>query len=127
MFHRMDGARVDNERPRMIAVKEFLEANGEALLGAVGAIGGPRARLGCLKLITDIANAGNLSRPMQADLERLHNLLAKGPDVGAAHENEMDRSREVVGLMADRIAELLEEIGPARRKGDLSEWLARRS
>lgn len=127
MFRKMDGARVENPRVRVIVVKEFFDANGEALLGAVATIGGPRAHLGCLQLMCDIASCALLSRPMQADLERLHQLLAKARTVGAAHDDETDRSREEVGLMADRLTELLEEIGPAGREVDLSEWLVRRA
>ncbi|MBR9851972.1 MAG: hypothetical protein GYB27_21630 [Rhodobacteraceae bacterium] len=127
MFHKMDGARVDNPRARVIVVKEFFDANGEALLGVVATFGGPGAHLGCLQLICDIASCAQLSRPMQAGLERLHQLLAKARTVGAAHDDETDRSREEVGLMADRVAELLEEIGPAPRRADLSEWLVRRA
>lgn len=127
MFHKMDGAKVENPRARVIVVKEFFDANGETLLGAVATIGGPRAHLDCLQLMCDISSCAQLSSPMQADLERLHQLLANARTVGAAHNDETDRSCEEVGLMADRLAELLEEIGPKRRKVDLSEWLVRRA
>lgn len=108
-------------------IKRFVDENGHSLLGAVAAVGGPRAHQNCLQLFCDVAQAQRLTRPMRSDFKRFQELLtlalAEADERGFERLNDYDL--EAIDQMAVELESLLQRIGPDRAPIDINKMLTK--
>jgi len=115
MFDTIDFSGVGQREEAIMAVVKFIHANGDALQGAGLAAGGPKAQRECLQLFCDIASADRLTRALRANLRRLQVFLGAAGSSGIGRDHAIDRSREDIRLLADRLNDLLNDVGVTDR------------
>ena len=117
-----------SEEENLIAmIKKFIHEDGDALLCAVAAEGGPRARRNCLQLFCDVAQARRLTRPVRSEFKRFQELLTLSRSEADTRglERLNDHQLEAIDQMAAQLESLLQRIGPDRAPIDISKMLTK--
>lgn len=111
--HRLPARLVPAERAEFLAVRRFMDENGEAVVEAADLIAGPREAARAGALLAALGRAPQLTARLRAELGWLHRLLALELDPGHGVGVHPDDPRlHGICRITDALGDLLAEIAP---------------